>query len=123
MPTGRPPPRTGSTTFSSTLDTLLDYLGAHTLLLTGVATDICVLFTANDAYMRDFNLVIPSDCIASNTEEENEHALKLMEQVLKADTKPSDEIDFEELKQRASQDSEAAQPEPETPQFAKEGKG
>ena len=40
--------------FSTTLDTLLRYLGAHTLILTGIATDICVLFTANDAYMRDF---------------------------------------------------------------------
>src|SRR6059036_3021702 len=71
--------------FSTTLETLLDYLKAKTLILTGVAANICVLFTANDAYMRDFNLVITSDCVASNTKEDNEHALKLMEQVLKAD--------------------------------------
>jgi nicotinamidase-related amidase len=88
--------------FSTTLDTLLDYLKARTLILTGIAANICVLFTANDAYMRDFNLVIPRDCVASNTEEENEHALKLMEQVLKADITPSTELNFEELKQRAS---------------------
>jgi nicotinamidase-related amidase len=64
------------------------------LILTGIATNICVLFTANDAYMRDFNLVIPRDCVASNTKEENEHALKLMEQVLKADITPSTELKF-----------------------------
>lgn len=81
--------------FSTTLDTLLDYLQAKTLILTGLAGNICVLFTANDAYMRDFRLVIPADCIASNTAEENEHALELMKTVLKANTRPSAEIDFE----------------------------
>jgi nicotinamidase-related amidase len=81
--------------FSTTLDTLLDYLQAKTLILTGLAGNICVLFTANDAYMRDFRLVIPTDCIASNTAEDNEHALEIMQTVLKADTRPSVEIDFE----------------------------
>jgi nicotinamidase-related amidase len=103
--------------FSTTLDTLLEYLKAKTLILTGVAANICVLFTANDAYMRDFNLVIPSDCVASNTAEENEHALKLMEQVLKADTTVSDALDFEELK-RAARGGQEAATQPETPQFA-----
>ena len=104
--------------FSTTLDTLLEYLKARTLILTGVAANICVLFTANDAYMRDFNLVIPSDCVASNTTEENEHALKLMQQVLKADTTPSVELDLEELKSAANLEPGEAQIEPETPQFA-----
>src|SRR5947207_12157242 len=57
--------------FSTTLDTLLEYLGVETVVLTGIAANICVLFTANDAYMRDFRLVVPGDCVASNTEEEN----------------------------------------------------
>ncbi|MGP0064143.1 MAG: cysteine hydrolase family protein [Isosphaeraceae bacterium] len=35
--------------FSTTLDVLLDDLGAKTLVLTGMAANICVLFTANDA--------------------------------------------------------------------------
>ena len=39
--------------FSTTLDTLLEYLGTRTVVLTGMAANICVLFTANDAYMRD----------------------------------------------------------------------
>jgi len=86
--------------FSTTLDTLLQYLQAKTLILTGIAANICVLFTANDAYMRDFNLFIPSDCVASNSQKENEHALLLMERVLKADISPSTELDFEELKRQ-----------------------
>ena len=107
--------------FSTTLDTLLDYLKARTLILTGVAANICVLFTANDAYMRDFNLIIPRDCVASNTVEENEHALKLMEQVLKADTTPSTDLDLEELKSAPTREPEAAVAGTQNgpPQFAK----
>ncbi len=42
--------------YATTLDTLLQYLGAKRLILTGVAGNICILFSANDAYMRDFDL-------------------------------------------------------------------
>ncbi len=86
--------------FSTTLDILLDYLQVKTVILTGVAANICVLFTANDAYMRDFHLIVPADCVASNTVEENRYALEQMRVVLKADTRPSAEIDLDALKQR-----------------------
>lgn len=75
--------------FSTTLETLLRYLGSQKLILTGVAGNFCVLFTANDAYMRDYDLVVPSDCTASNTARENRQALSLMRKFLKADTRPS----------------------------------
>jgi nicotinamidase-related amidase len=88
--------------FSTSLDILLDYLQVHTLILTGIAGNICVLFTANDAYMRDFRLFVPGDCIASNSEEENQHALEEMKRVLKAEIHPSDELDLEALKRMAS---------------------
>jgi nicotinamidase-related amidase len=80
--------------FSTSLDILLDYLDVETLILAGIAGNICVLFTANDAYMRDFNLVIPADCVASNTSEENRAALEVMAKVLKADVRPSAEVDL-----------------------------
>ena len=80
--------------FSTTLDLLLEYLGVRTLIVTGFAGNNCVLFTANDAYMRDYRVIVPADCIASNTPAENENALRQMHQVLKADIKPSTEIDF-----------------------------
>ncbi|WP_422931403.1 cysteine hydrolase family protein [Singulisphaera sp. PoT] len=86
--------------FSTTLDILLDYLGTQTLILTGLAGNICVLFTANDAYMRDFALFVPRDCTASNTEEINSIALAQMEQVLKADIRPASEIDLHALLRR-----------------------
>jgi nicotinamidase-related amidase len=78
--------------FSTTLDLLLDYLRAETLVLTGLATNICVLFTANDAYMRDFRLFVPSDCVAANTTADNEYALDQMRKLLKADIRSSGEL-------------------------------
>ena len=67
--------------FGTTLDTLLRDSATKTLILTGIAGNNCVLFSANDAYMRDFKLFIPSDCVASNTERENHYALQLMKKV------------------------------------------
>ncbi len=83
--------------YSTTLDILLNYLQCNTLILTGIATNICILFTANDAYMRDFNLVIPSDCVAANEMSENEDTLNYIEKYLKADVLPSAKINFAEL--------------------------
>lgn len=80
--------------YSTTLDVLLDYLGAKTLVLAGFAGNICVLFTANDAYLRDFHLFVPGDCIASESEEENHYALQQMAKVLKADIRKSTELEF-----------------------------
>jgi nicotinamidase-related amidase len=80
--------------FSTTLDTLLRYLGSKRLVMTGIAGNFCVLFTANDAYMRDYDLVIPSDCTVSNTKKENDEALTLMRKFLKAETPRGSEIEF-----------------------------
>jgi nicotinamidase-related amidase len=78
--------------FSTTLDVLLEYLETKTLILVGVAANICVLFTANDAYLRDFQLIVPHDCVASNTIEDHDNALEQMRAVLKADTRSAAEI-------------------------------
>lgn len=84
--------------FSTTLELLLKHLGVRTLVLTGVAGNICVLFTAGDAHMRDFGLIVPSDCVASNSSDENDHALALMATVLGADTRPSESVDLARLR-------------------------
>jgi nicotinamidase-related amidase len=78
--------------FSTTLETLLRYLETESLILTGIAGNFCVLFTANDAYMRDFKLFVPRDCTVSNTKRENESALRLIKKFLKADTRSSSKI-------------------------------
>jgi nicotinamidase-related amidase len=75
--------------FDTTLETLLEALHIRRVLLTGIAGNICVLFTANDAYMRDLELYVPSDCIVSNTPAENDSALRQMQMVMKAHVAPS----------------------------------
>jgi nicotinamidase-related amidase len=82
---------------STTLDLLLAHLGAQTLVLTGVAGNNCVMFTAHDAYLRDFRILVPQDCIASESEADDRYALQHMEKVLKADTRDSSGIDFARL--------------------------
>lgn len=106
--------------FSTTLDILLEYLQAKTLILTGVAANICVLFTANDAYMRDFRLFIPRDCVASNEEDLNEHALEQMRAVLKADIRPAAEIDLDALLRETTERQRQPNAEPQPGQPAPE---
>ena len=48
-------------------------LTARASYIAGIAGNNCVLATAKDAYMRDFDLFVPSDCSASQTKEDNEH--------------------------------------------------
>ena len=80
--------------FSTTLEVLLERLQIQRLVLTGFAADICVLYTANDAYMRDFKVVVPCDCIASETKRQYRFALDHMTERLKADTRTSDKVRF-----------------------------
>ena len=80
--------------FSTTLHLLLEHLGATTLILTGFTGDICILFTAGDAFMRDYRLVIPGDCVVSENAKENQWALEFMERVLEAEIRASTKIDL-----------------------------
>jgi nicotinamidase-related amidase len=81
--------------FDTTLDTLLETLRIRRLILTGIAGNICVLFTANDAYMREYKIYAPSDCIVSNTAVENDHALRQLKTVLKANIATSTRLRFQ----------------------------
>jgi nicotinamidase-related amidase len=83
--------------FNTTLDLLLEYLQVETLVITGMATDACVLFTAADAYMRDLAVIIPSDCVTALTVPAHRQALAHMRRVLKADVVSSRAIDFARL--------------------------
>lgn len=84
--------------YSTTLEILLQYLDVKTLILTGLTADICVLFTAHDAYMRDYRLVVPADCVASLDPADAQHALKQIQRVLKADITDSVDLDFATLR-------------------------
>jgi nicotinamidase-related amidase len=94
--------------FSTTLDTLIDYLQVNTLILVGFTGNICVLFTAHDAYMRDLQLIVPRDCIASVDPEANEQTLQHIATVLKGNITPSDQLNLDELQRQAQQGHAAA---------------
>jgi len=83
--------------FSTTLDTLLAYLRARTLILTGLTADNCVLFTASDAYLRDFHVIVPSDCVAAIDPRHTRQALDHMHRVLKADVTTSTALSLSTL--------------------------
>ena len=89
--------------FGTPFSILLEYLQAKTLILTGVAGNSCVLFTAHDAYLRNFRIIVPPDCIASETKRDNLEAIDQMRRVLKADTQVSTKIRFPRLLKSSKQ--------------------
>jgi len=83
--------------YQSPLDTLLHRLGAKTLILTGLASNSCILCTAHDANMRDFRLFVPGDCCAARSEHEHWQAIEHIGSLNSADIRPSTELDLEGL--------------------------
>lgn len=61
--------------YSTNLDVLLNELGVKELVITGIAGNICVLFTVNDAYMRGYSIHVPANAIASVSKDLNDFAL------------------------------------------------
>jgi len=79
--------------YSTPLHLLLEQLHCQRLVVTGIAADSCVFFTAMDAYLRGYSLWVPADCVAAESDEARDRALEQMARVLKADIRP-----FKELK-------------------------
>lgn len=75
--------------YATGLQVLLPKLGVSRLILTGIATDICVLFTAADAHMRDYALWVPEDCVAAESDQRGRWALDIMRKSMNADIGPS----------------------------------
>jgi nicotinamidase-related amidase len=75
--------------FCTPLELLLGQLKAKRLVLVGLATDMCVLFTAMDAFLRGYRLWVPADCVAAESREGSEQALAYMARALKANINPS----------------------------------
>jgi nicotinamidase-related amidase len=88
--------------YCTALELLLDRLHAKTLVLVGFATNICVHYTASDAHMRGYKVVVPRDCTASNTEQLTEQALEQMRVVASAWTEDSSKLDFASLLEPAA---------------------
>ena len=84
--------------YNTSLELLIDYLHAETLILTGIATDSCVLVTAADAYMRDLQVIIPRDCVTAVTTAGHRTALSQMRTTIKATVLASATLDTRRLK-------------------------
>jgi len=70
--------------FGTPLETILETLGARSLILTGTTTPQCILFTATDAYVREYRLVVASDCVVALTRKQQRLALYFLDSVLGA---------------------------------------
>lgn len=70
--------------YQTCLELLLSHLGSKTLLIAGLSTDNCVLFTAGDAFLRGHQLVVLEDACAAMSERAHQQALDHMVNTLKA---------------------------------------
>jgi nicotinamidase-related amidase len=82
--------------YSTNLPVLLPKLRATRLILTGVAADICVLFTAADAHMREYDLWVPADAVASADDQRRRWALGIMQHSMDAEIRPTSELSLAE---------------------------
>jgi len=87
---------------STSLEALLDRLGVRWVVLAGIATHICVQFTAIDAYMLGLGVIVPSDCVAAEEPRQTANALEHMAGVLKAAVAPSRSLRFTTRRRAAS---------------------
>ena len=93
--------------YQTPLSLLLEDLGAKTLIITGILSDSCVLFSANDAYLRGYKILVPEDCVAAINQAQTDQALDYMRRSLKADTRCSSGLRLPEAKtRRASKPSQ-----------------
>ncbi len=65
--------------FSTSLVPLLEHLEIKRLILSGIATNLCVLFSAHDAHMHQYELVVLSDCCAAESDFDHNIALSQLE--------------------------------------------
>jgi nicotinamidase-related amidase len=68
------------------LHLLLKSGGVETVIIAGFAADICVFFTAADAHMRDYHVVVAADCVAAESTKDCQHSLRAMSRLFKART-------------------------------------
>ena len=83
------------------LAVLLKHLGVERLVIGGFTTDICVLLTAMDAYLRDYDIIVPEDGATTIQPEHHAQALEYARRVLGAGVKPVDELHPAEMAQKS----------------------
>jgi nicotinamidase-related amidase len=70
--------------YGTPLEILLDYLKVRRLVIAGFTADICIFFTAQDAFVRDYDIIIPSDAVASQSRDSATRSLRDMHRLFEA---------------------------------------
>jgi nicotinamidase-related amidase len=83
--------------FQTPLEILLQYLSATSLILTGLATNSCIICTAHDANMRNFSLYVPSDCSVARSRREHAQAIEHIREMTCASVVPSARVRVDAL--------------------------
>ncbi|HEX4488628.1 MAG TPA: cysteine hydrolase [Terriglobales bacterium] len=86
--------------YATPLQTILEYLGAKTLIIAGLATESCVMLAAGEAFVLDYQIIVPCDCVAGLNMSMHSNALRLMEDNLHADIRPWKDLNLRSLKSR-----------------------
>jgi len=82
--------------FGTGLEVYLKEKGIRRVVIVGVATNICVLHTAIDASLREYEIIVPDDCVAALSDYEQEYGLRHINAVLKGAITSSGTIVFPE---------------------------
>ncbi|MBU9765792.1 cysteine hydrolase [Mycobacterium sp. TNTM28] len=75
--------------YATALDYLLGRLGTRRVVLAGQVTEQCILYSALDAYVRHFDVVIPSDAVAHIDADLGDAALQMMRRNMSAEVVPA----------------------------------
>jgi nicotinamidase-related amidase len=78
--------------YGTPLEILLDYLKVRRLVIAGLTADICIFFTAQDAFVRDYEIIIPSDAVASQSPDSATRALSGMQRLFDATVCTAEEV-------------------------------
>jgi nicotinamidase-related amidase len=76
--------------YASSLAYLLSRLKTERLILTGQVTEQCILYSALDAYVRHFDMVVPPDAVAHIDPELRDAALTMMHRNMHAEILPAE---------------------------------
>lgn len=101
--------------YATPLDLLLEWLRVRRLIIAGIAGDGCVLTTADDAHMREYEVAVARDATASQRPASNRRALAHLAEVVGVDVRSSSSL----VRQR---DRKQGKPTPRVPAGARRGR-
>ena len=70
--------------YATPLSYLLTRMDTTQVILTGQVTEQCILYSALDAYVRHFEVTVPSDAVAHIDADLGDAALRMMERNMRA---------------------------------------